>query len=174
MAGKVCLRCKGKTLLSVVSKLSKAKCLLTSLSNFLPVNFAAYDLNFHWRWRWWNWVQAIFLNLFYFIHLYLVILICTTYLVQTVDNTGSTTTTISTKCNWFSSLSLLLFQVKREWSCLFYFRPPWFSQLAFICLMERRLVNPKSPRNFRLALRKGWKIASKSRGGEIFSACITQ
>ena len=31
------------------------------------INFPANDLNFHWRWRWWDWIQAIFLNLFYFI-----------------------------------------------------------------------------------------------------------
>ena len=36
MSGKVCLRCKGKTLLGVVNKLLKTKCLLTSPSNILP------------------------------------------------------------------------------------------------------------------------------------------
>ena len=36
MGGKVCLRCKGKTLLGVVNKLLKTKCLLTSPSNALP------------------------------------------------------------------------------------------------------------------------------------------
>ena len=36
MVGKVCLRCKDKTLLGVVSKLLKAKSLLTSPSNVLP------------------------------------------------------------------------------------------------------------------------------------------
>ena len=36
MAGKVCLRCKGKTLLGFVNKLLKTKSLLTSLSNVLP------------------------------------------------------------------------------------------------------------------------------------------
>ena len=36
MGGKVCLRCKGKTLLSIVNKLSKTKSLLTSPSNVLP------------------------------------------------------------------------------------------------------------------------------------------
>jgi len=36
MSGKVCLSCKGKTLLAVVNKLLKSKCLLTSTSNFLP------------------------------------------------------------------------------------------------------------------------------------------
>ena len=41
--GKVCLRCKGKTLLGRVNKL------------FV-----------HWRWRWWDRIQAIFSNLFYF------------------------------------------------------------------------------------------------------------
>ena len=34
--GEVCLRCKGKTLLGVVNKLQKTKCLLTSPSNVLP------------------------------------------------------------------------------------------------------------------------------------------
>ena len=36
MGGKVCLRCKGKTLLGVVNKLFKTKSLLTSPSNVLP------------------------------------------------------------------------------------------------------------------------------------------
>ena len=36
MAGKVCLRWKGKTLLGVVNKLLKTKSLLTSASNVLP------------------------------------------------------------------------------------------------------------------------------------------
>ena len=30
------------------------------------VNFTANNLNFHWRWRWLDPIQAIFLNLFYF------------------------------------------------------------------------------------------------------------
>ena len=58
MGGKVCLRCKGKTLLGVVNKLCFA-----SLSQ---VKFPTNNLNFHWRWRWWDQIQAIFLNLFYF------------------------------------------------------------------------------------------------------------
>ena len=37
MGGKVCLRCKGKTLLGVVNKRLKTKCLLTSPSIFLPI-----------------------------------------------------------------------------------------------------------------------------------------
>ena len=36
IGGKVCLRCKGKTLLGVVNKLLKTKSLLTSPSNVLP------------------------------------------------------------------------------------------------------------------------------------------
>jgi len=36
MGGKVCLRCKGKTLLGLVNKLLKTKSLLKSPSNFLP------------------------------------------------------------------------------------------------------------------------------------------
>ena len=36
MGRKVCLRCKGKTLLGFVNKLLKTKHLLTSLSNILP------------------------------------------------------------------------------------------------------------------------------------------
>ena len=36
IGGKVCLRCKGKTLLDVVNKLLKTKSLLTSPSNVLP------------------------------------------------------------------------------------------------------------------------------------------
>ena len=75
MGGKVCLRCKGKTLLDVVNKLLKTKRLLTSPSNvysyYLNNNFPTNNLNFHGRW--WDWLQAIFLNLFYFssrMHLY--------------------------------------------------------------------------------------------------------
>ena len=33
------------------------------------VNFPTNNLNFHWRWRWWDLIQAIFLNLFYFINM---------------------------------------------------------------------------------------------------------
>ena len=36
MGGKVCLRCKGKTLLGVVNKLLKTKTLLKSTNNVLP------------------------------------------------------------------------------------------------------------------------------------------
>ena len=36
MGGKVCLRCKGKTLLGVANKLLKTKSLLTSPNNVLP------------------------------------------------------------------------------------------------------------------------------------------
>ena len=73
MGGKVCSRWKGKTLMGVVNKLLKTKSLLTSLSNVLPyqVNFPTNNFNFHWRWRWWDWIQAIFLNLFYFTHLFI-------------------------------------------------------------------------------------------------------
>ena len=31
------------------------------------VNFPSNNLNFHWKSRWWDQIQAIFLNLFYFI-----------------------------------------------------------------------------------------------------------
>ena len=40
---------------------------VASPSNVLPYYFSTNNLNFHWRWRWWDWIQAIFLNLFYFI-----------------------------------------------------------------------------------------------------------
>ena len=36
MGGKVCLSCKGKTLLGIVNKLLKTKSLFTSSSNVLP------------------------------------------------------------------------------------------------------------------------------------------
>ena len=45
MDRKVCLRCKGKTLLGVVNKLLKTKHLLTSPSNVLP--YYLNNLNFH-------------------------------------------------------------------------------------------------------------------------------
>ena len=50
MGGKVCLRCKGKTLLGVVNKLLKKKFFEISQQCFalLPhVPFPANDLNFH-------------------------------------------------------------------------------------------------------------------------------
>ena len=34
---------------------------------FCLYTFPATNLNFQWKWRWWDWIQAIFLNLFYFI-----------------------------------------------------------------------------------------------------------
>ena len=37
MGGKICLRCKGETLLGVVNKHLKAKSLLTTPSNVLPL-----------------------------------------------------------------------------------------------------------------------------------------
>ena len=64
IGGKVCLKCKGITLLVVVNKLfvfnpTTQQCfaLLTQ------VTFPANNLNFHWRW--WDQIQATFLNLFY-------------------------------------------------------------------------------------------------------------
>ena len=56
MCGKVCLRCKGKSLLDVVNKFFVFKSLLTTPSNVLPLhlkpglpqaNFPAHILNFH-------------------------------------------------------------------------------------------------------------------------------
>ena len=44
LGGKVCLRCKGKTLLVVVNKLLKTKSLLTSPSNVLPDYLLKYFL----------------------------------------------------------------------------------------------------------------------------------
>ena len=32
------------------------------------VNFPSNNLNFQWSWRWWDWIQAIFLNIFYFLN----------------------------------------------------------------------------------------------------------
>ena len=45
MIGKVCLRCQGKTLLGVVTKLLKTKSLLTSPRNVLPYNFKFFPAN---------------------------------------------------------------------------------------------------------------------------------
>jgi hypothetical protein len=42
MGGKVCLRCKGKTLLGVVNKLLKTKSLSTTPSNGLPLNHISH------------------------------------------------------------------------------------------------------------------------------------
>ena len=68
MGGKVCLMCKGKTLLGLVNKLLKTKSLMTSPSNVFPsyLKLPASNLSFHQSWRWWDWIQATFLNLFYF------------------------------------------------------------------------------------------------------------
>ena len=44
MGGKVCLRCKGKTLLGIVNKILKAKRLFTLIPQ---ENFIASNLNFH-------------------------------------------------------------------------------------------------------------------------------
>ena len=60
MGGKVCLRCKGKTLLGFFNILLKTKSLFTSF----------------WRWRWWDCIQAIFLNLFYLVTLRRIASIC--------------------------------------------------------------------------------------------------
>ena len=71
LGGKVCLMCKGKTLLGVVNKLLKKKFVDNTKQSFalLPqLNFPTNNLNFHWRWRWWDQIQAIFLNLLYFRH----------------------------------------------------------------------------------------------------------
>ena len=64
MGGKVCLSCKGKTLLDIVNKLFVFKSLLTTPSNVLPLHLPTHNLNFHWMW--WDQIQTIFLNLFYF------------------------------------------------------------------------------------------------------------
>ena len=55
MGGKVCLRCKGKTLLGVVKKRLKIKCLLTMptaqqcFAYTSQANLPAHNLNFHCR-----------------------------------------------------------------------------------------------------------------------------
>ena len=66
MGWKICLKCKGKTLLGDVNKLFVFNSLLTMSSNVLP-----YCLKWTFPpiiWRWWDQIQAIFLKLFYFIH----------------------------------------------------------------------------------------------------------
>jgi hypothetical protein len=45
MGGKVCSRCKGKTLLGVVNKLLKTKSLLTSPRIVLPLNITSSKLS---------------------------------------------------------------------------------------------------------------------------------
>ena len=63
MGRTVCLRCKGKTLLGIVNKLFGWQ----HPAMFCLYTFPAHNLNFYWTWRWWDQIQAIFLNLFYFI-----------------------------------------------------------------------------------------------------------
>ena len=68
-SGKVCLRCKGKTVGHCQQIFENKKFVDITQQCFalLPqVNFPANNLNFHWRWRWWDWIQPTFLNLFYF------------------------------------------------------------------------------------------------------------
>ena len=48
MSGKVCLRCKGKTVLGDVNKLLKTKSLLTSPSNVLPYHLKETFLPIFW------------------------------------------------------------------------------------------------------------------------------
>ena len=72
MGGKVCLRC-------ITSQQNVAGCCEQTFENkkfvdiiqqcfvlLRQVNFPVNNLNFHWRWRWRDQIQAIFLNLFYF------------------------------------------------------------------------------------------------------------
>ena len=58
-------RCKGKTLLGIVNKLFVFKVCWQHLAMFCLYTFPVHNLNFHWRW--WDGIQAIFLNLFFFI-----------------------------------------------------------------------------------------------------------
>ena len=64
MAGKVCLRCKGKTLLGVVKKLLKIKKSVENAQQCFAfahqASFPSHNLNFHWMWRWLNRIQATF------------------------------------------------------------------------------------------------------------------
>ena len=70
MVGKICLRCKDKTLLGFVNKLLKTKSLLTmpSPSNVLPLHLKQTILPIIWIFTQGegDQIQAIFLNLFYF------------------------------------------------------------------------------------------------------------
>ena len=62
MGGKDCLKCKGKTK-KFVDNAQQCFVLLPQ------VNFPANNLNFHWRW--WYWIRSIFLNLFYFMKVWI-------------------------------------------------------------------------------------------------------
>ena len=67
MGSKVCLRCKGKTLVGIVKNFD----IIQQCFALLPqVNFPTNSLNFHWGWRWWDRIQPIFLNLFYFTNIF--------------------------------------------------------------------------------------------------------
>ena len=66
MGRKICLRCKGKTLLDIVDTLFIFKSLLTTPSNVLPLHLKQIFLPIIWSCRWWDWIQSIFLNLIYF------------------------------------------------------------------------------------------------------------
>ena len=61
MGGKVCLRCKGKTLLGDVNKLLKTKSFfdISQQCFALLPNFPTNNLNFHWRWRWWDQIFSV-------------------------------------------------------------------------------------------------------------------
>ena len=47
MVGKVCLRCKGKTMVGIVNKLLKTNTTLQCFASLPEVNFPANNLNFH-------------------------------------------------------------------------------------------------------------------------------
>ena len=64
MGGKVCLRCKGKTLLGVDKKFVDIT--QQCFASFPQINIPTNNLNFYRRWRWWDWIQATFLIFFYF------------------------------------------------------------------------------------------------------------
>ena len=76
MGRKVCLRCKDKTLLGHCQQTQENKKFVDITQqcfDLLPqVNFPANNLNFHWRRKWLDWIQAIFLNLLYFIPKYII------------------------------------------------------------------------------------------------------
>ena len=62
MGRKVCLSCKGKTLLGLSTNFWKQKVWWHRPAMFCLITSSKLS----WRWRWWYWNQAIFLIFFYF------------------------------------------------------------------------------------------------------------
>ena len=112
---------------------------------------------------------------FSYIHLSVNPDMCKTYLVQTVDNTGSTTTTISTKCNWFSSLSSTISGQKRmKLFVLFSAALILATSLHLSHGAAEETGEPKKPKKLQIGVKKRVEnCEQKSRRGDLLSMHYT-